>query len=90
MVGPNYIALSCPTVTEWATTFTITLVLLELLNTFEEGGGGSPLKRVQIFAQFEEGGGPPLKNLQIFAQGGGPVGRSPLLVTKVDHYLIGH
>ena len=69
MVGPDYTAPSCSV---WATTFTNTLVLLELLNTFEEGGG------------------PPLKNLQIFAQGGGPVGRSPLLVTKVDHYLIGH
>ena len=40
---PHYTAPSCPTATVWATTFTNTLVLLEFLYTFGEGGPPSKL-----------------------------------------------
>ena len=53
MAGPDYTSLSYPTATAWATT----LVLLEFLNTFEEGGPPPQKIAKKALHSFEEGGG---------------------------------
>ena len=88
MVGPDYTAPSCPV---RATTFTNTLVLLELLNTFEEGGGPPPQKCANFCTGGRSCGAEPLighqgRSLPYWS----PTLITTLLVTIMDHLLIGH